>query len=669
MTRNEEYRLVEVPQIKIEDLFYRMALIRRFEERLLDCFQTKQLTGTTHTYLGQEATAVAALSMLNPGDLVCAQHRSHGYFIAASGDPRALFLEILGDIDGVCNGVGGSQHLFTDNFLSNGILGGTPGVATGAALAQKLRGDGGVVVSFIGDGTLGEGLIYESFNIAALWRLPVLFVIENNRYSQTTPIDLNLAGSIRGRTEAFGITTNEIESNDVVELIDRFAAALAHVRKGQGPFCQIVHTYRLGPHSKGDDLRPEAERERWIARDPLRLAKKRLGRRHVEILQRADDNAAKATEMPPSIRSISLDTLTDDRTLIPQKYERETGWRLSDDGQRLVTHLQKVFRSLLETYPEIYLLGEDILDPYGGAFKVYSGLSTAFPGRVLATPVSEAAIVAVANGLALRGYRPIVEIMFGDFATLAFDQILNHATKFARVYRHGTSCPVILRTPFGGYRGYGPTHSQSLEKLFLGIPGLVVTTSDVIHDPRLIWERMLHLSSPCLHIENKGLYGAQLPRIAAEGQLALFRLYSSGGYFPTTTLSLNSKDDQVDLTLIAYGGMVAMAMEAARSLFREYEILAEVVVPSQLAPLPTADLSAAVARSKALLIMEEGTERAGFGAEVIANLSCLGLLKGKRVARCAALDTVIPNNAELERAVLPSLERLIRLAREVCACR
>src|ERR1700756_945818 len=159
-------------------LYHRMALIRHFEEQLLERFAAKELAGTTHTYLGQEATAVAALSMLRPGDFVCSQHRSHGYYLAAGGDPRALFLEILGDVGGVCNGVGGSQHLYAANFLSNGILGGTTGIAAGLALGEKLRGRGGVVASFIGDGTLGEGLTYESFNIASLWKLPVVFVVE-----------------------------------------------------------------------------------------------------------------------------------------------------------------------------------------------------------------------------------------------------------------------------------------------------------------------------------------------------------------------------------------------------------------------------------------------------------------------------------------------------------
>lgn len=648
-------------QIDVAKLYHQMALIRAFEEKLLERFQAKQLTGTTHTYIGQEATAVAALSYLQPGDFVTSQHRSHGYFIAAGGDPRRLFLEIIGDATGVCNGVGGSQHLYTPNFLSNGILGGTAGVAAGIAMAAKLRQSGHIVVCFLGDGTMGEGLTYESLNFAALWKLPILFVIENNRYAQTTPVALQLAGTIAGRAEAFGIAADEIESNDVVDLAARFDLAFAHVRSGRGPYCQVVNTYRVGPHSKGDDFRPEAERRLWRGRDPLRLAEQRLGGQAEAIRRDAESKAAAATEMPEQVAMLPPDQVGDDSRLVPDDHQRVDGWRSEGAGKWMLTHLQQVFPTLLKRHPEIYLLGEDILDPYGGAFKVYKGLSDAFPERVLTTPISEAGMTGIANGMALRGYRPIVEIMFGDFSTLIIDQLLNHATKFARMFRNGVSCPVIVRTPFGGYRGYGPTHSQSLEKLFFGVPGLVVTASDMIHDPELIWERMLGLSAPCLHVENKVLYSAELPDIT-DGRLGPFRLTSSRGYFPTTTLSLRGGRGTPDIAVVAYGGLVGMALEAAQTLFVEHEILADVVVPSQLAPLPVQDLVDASAAAGAVLVLEEGTERFGFGAEVIAQMACRGALSDKRVARCAAIETIIPNNATLEKLVLPGVERVVRLS-------
>jgi 2-oxoisovalerate dehydrogenase E1 component len=373
-------------------------------------------------------------------------------------------------------------------------------------------------------------------------------------------------------------------------------------------------------------------------------------------------DAATATELPEQTRALALDALTTDSALIPAQFEPKDGWRTEGAGRWLVSHLQQVFAALLKEHPDVYLLGEDIVDPYGGAFKVYQGLSSAHSNRVISSPVSEAGIVAAANGLALRGFRPIVEIMFGDFATLTFDQIVNHAAKFARMYRNGVSCPVIVRTPSGGYRGYGPTHSQSLEKFFLGVAGLVVTASDIIHDSALLWERMLGLRSPCIHIENKSLYGTELPHIA-DGRLGPFRMSSSRSYFPTTTLSLAGPEESTDAAIVAYGGLVGMAMEAALNLFHEDEIVCDVVVPSQLSPLPESDLAKALVQPNKIVVLEEGTERAGFGAELIAGLSCTGALRDKRVARCAALDTIIPSNVNLEKQVLPSVNRLIGVVR------
>lgn len=654
----------EATPVTLAELHFRMAKIRFFEEELLSSYQKGNLAGTTHTYIGQEATAVAALSHLEDDDTVCSQHRSHGYFIAGGGDPRRLFLEILGDVDGVCNGVGGSQHLYSQRFLSNGILGGTSGLAVGLALAAKLHGRG-MAVSFLGDGTLGEGIVYESFNLAALWKLPVLFVIENNRYAQTTPVEAAVAGTIVGRAQAFGIASDEIESNDVAALRDRFGAAFSHVRHGEGPFCQVVHTYRLGPHSKGDDHRPAEELAHWRARDPLSLSARALGPQAAEIEKRARAEVETAMSLPPSVRALSLDAFGGDDNLIPDDHAPTDGWRLAGGRKWLVNHMQSVFRDLLTARPDLYLLGEDIKDPYGGAFKMYKGLSSAFPDRVLGTPVSEAGIVAAANGLALRGFRPVVEIMFGDFLPLALDQLINHAAKIKQMYRLEGGCPTILRVPSGGYRGYGPTHSQSLEKLVLGVPGLVVTVADPIHDPRLLWERMLGLSSPCVHVENKTLYAEELPNIV-DGSLGPFRLESDRGYFPVTRLTLAPTGSKADAAIVTYGGLVSMAIDSAKTLFREDELLVDVVVTSQLAPLPLASLVGHLSHANAVVVLEEGSERAGFGAEAIAALTCAGALGNRRAARCAACDTVIPANANLERQVLPSVERLVQIARKVC---
>ncbi|MBI3394624.1 MAG: thiamine pyrophosphate-dependent dehydrogenase E1 component subunit alpha, partial [Spirochaetia bacterium] len=208
-----------------------MSRIRITEQLLLQSFSKGLLRGTTHTYLGQEAIASAALSFLGEDDIVVSNHRCHGHFLAYCEDHRLLLSEIVGSVEGASKGVGGSQHIHHRNFYSNGILGGMVPAAAGMAFAEKIRGTGAISVCFLGDGTLGEGIVYESLNMASLWDIPILYVIENNGIAQSTPISLNLAGSMAARIRAFGIETAEIESNDIGELLPCFEKAFEHVRR------------------------------------------------------------------------------------------------------------------------------------------------------------------------------------------------------------------------------------------------------------------------------------------------------------------------------------------------------------------------------------------------------------------------------------------------------
>ncbi len=256
------------------DRYAQLLGIRLFEQSLLDLFSTGALSGTTHTCLGQETVAVGVVSSIDRArDIVFSNHRGHGHFLAYCGEVERLYLEILGKPGGVCGGRGGSQHLYFDNFYSNGVQGGIVPVATGMALAEKQKGSGAVAVVFLGDGTLGEGVVYESFNIASLWSLPIVFVIEHNGYAQSTPSALQIAGDVAARPRAFGIATEECRSTDAEQISAHATKAIAAARSGRGPQCLVCYTYRLGPHSKGDDTRAESElREAW-SRDPVKAAR------------------------------------------------------------------------------------------------------------------------------------------------------------------------------------------------------------------------------------------------------------------------------------------------------------------------------------------------------------------------------------------------------------
>jgi len=268
--------------IPYKNLYKKMVLIRKFEELLLDLFSKGKLFGTTHTYVGQEAIAVSVMAHLNEADVVFSNHRCHGHFLAKEDDPEGLLAEIMGRENGVCGGRGGSQHLHKNNFYSNGIQGGTVANALGMAFAEKYKKTGNIVVSFMGDGTWGEGISYEAMNMAAIWSVPLLVVVENNRYAQSTPVELNLAGSILQRVQAFDIEADEVESNDVAVLYPKFEEAVRFVREKQKPFVQIVNTYRLNAHSKGDDDRSKDEVKKWWKKEPLQYLETKISKEDIK---------------------------------------------------------------------------------------------------------------------------------------------------------------------------------------------------------------------------------------------------------------------------------------------------------------------------------------------------------------------------------------------------
>jgi len=257
-------------------LYKTMLLIRRFEERLLSEFSTGKLVGTTHAYIGQEADAAGIFSVTDSEDVVFSNHRCHGHFLAYGGDPYRLAAELMGRATGLVGGRGGSQHIHWRNFYSNGIQGGIAPVAAGMALAEKEKHTGKIALVFIGDGTLGEGALYESLNIAALWKLPILFVLEDNRYAQTTPAEKGVAGSMSGRFAAFGIPVWERDTTDVLDIQAAAGETVRAVRSGAGPASLILHTYRFSAHSKGDDPRSPDELARIRTFDPLTVHAARL---------------------------------------------------------------------------------------------------------------------------------------------------------------------------------------------------------------------------------------------------------------------------------------------------------------------------------------------------------------------------------------------------------
>lgn len=637
-------QLAHVGERTMDARLARAYLIRVVEERLLELFAAGKLSGTTHTCLGQELSAVALAEALDRarGDVIFSNHRCHGHYLAWTDDVEGLIAEVMGKRTGPCAGIGGSQHLCGRQFFSNGIQGGIVPVAAGIALGQRLARQGAVTAVCIGDGTLGEGVVYEVLNLSVRWSLPLLIVLENNGYAQSTAQSETLAGDICARAAAFGMTTLHANTWQPEQLAATLKRAVDQVRQTGSPAFVRVDTYRLAAHSKGDDDRDRTEVDRFAQRDPLNVFLARsAGNPAVDaecaaIRVRVD----RAVELASQERAaVAADPAADRSTGAPRKVEFSSESQLSALNRALFQWLSGNARAIV--------LGEDVRAPYGGAFKVTRDLSNSFPDRVLNCPISEAAIVGIGSGLALSGYRPIVEIMFGDFLSLCFDQLLNHAAKFNGMYNGQVTVPLVVRSPMGGGRGYGPTHSQNLEKHLAGIPGITLLVLHGRSRIGAVFEALKGCTGPVVMIENKLLYREKADAPVPGGYAA----FETDCAFPTTLLS---PDGVPDVTVVAFGRMSVIAEQVLADLAQSEEIYVELVLPLQVWPLKMAPIVQSVSRTGKLLVVEEGAAGFDLGAEVIAAVA-VECRSAQRLAirRIAARAVPIPSSLELEHEVLP----------------
>ncbi len=636
-------------QVPVSELMPTAVLIRQLERRLLALFSEGKLFGTVHTCIGQELIAVALGHLLTRDDWVVSNHRCHGHFIAVTDMVDELIAEIMGKTTGVCGGWGGSQHICAGRFFSNGIQGGGVPIAAGLALAEKLGGSAGIAVAFIGEGTLGQGVVYETANLASKWQVPFLIVLENNRYSQSTKMENVVAGSLLARFEAFDISCFDSDTWCLDSLMAETTRAVEYVRQQRKPAVLRVQTDRLMAHSKGDDDRPDDEVASYWERDFISTYEKENAEEYALLLQAAETRIDAAVEKAQSAADAQLIPYDSPAYDAPVRWAAVSG----DDRRRIGEILRDCFTRWMEEDERIVMIGEDIVSPYGGAFKVTKGLSDLYPDRVLATTISEPAIVGFGNGMALHGMRPVCEIMFGDFLTLGFDQFVNHASKFPTMYNGQVEVPLIVRTPMGGGRGYGPTHSQSIEKHFLGLPQTQVLALNDRVSPEQVYNALLEqIAQATLVIENKLLYAKRLNTSQQPG----FVWEISDERYPTVRMR---PEGTPDLTIACYGGMLGPVEEAVLQAFDELEIICEVVCPTQLYPMNVFPFIESLRASGNVLVIEEGQSFAAWGAELIAQVSELAPGVLRRSGRFSALPVAIPTSGPLEKQVLPRAESIL----------
>jgi pyruvate/2-oxoglutarate/acetoin dehydrogenase E1 component len=553
---------------------------------------------------------------------------------------------------------------------ANGIVGAPYLIATGAALSAKHQASDRVAVAIAGDGATNQGMFHEALNFAAVFNLPVIFVIENNLYGEFTPLSRHASiQQLSERATAYGIPGQTVDGNDVWAVYTATQEAVARARRGEGPTLLECLTYRWRGHMEGEDAdyRDQAEIEAWKRRCPiLGLERALLDAGELteddlaQIVHQAETEVGQALAFAQNSPEPLAEALTEDvyspepavlyrPTVHHSRPARKAGLA------REISYSRAIFEALVEEMgrdPAVLLLGEDVST--GGYFAVTADIAEEFgPLRILDTPISEYAIVGAAVGAAMTGLRPVAEILFSDFLTTCMDPIVNQAAKLRYMSGGQYALPLVVRTPGGGGIGMAAQHSQSLEAWLTGIPGLIVMAPGSPYDAKGLLKAAIRSNNPVLFFENKLLYTAIGP--VPEGEY----LVSIG------VADIKRPGD--DVTLVAIGAMVGPALEAAEALGSE-GISVEVVDPRTLVPCDWATIVRSVVKTGRLVVAEPGVLTHGFGAEIVSRVAevALGSLNALP-RRVAGVDVPIPYNRALEYAALPDLEDLLQAVREVMA--
>ncbi|MCC7353870.1 MAG: dehydrogenase [Anaerolineae bacterium] len=659
--------------------------IRALENNIAELLGKAVLKGASHLYAGQEAVAVGAVAALRDDDLITSTHRGHGH-AHAHGDKAAktsaaqqehfnqMMAEVLGKSGGYCKGKGGSMHIADvahGNLGATGIVAGNIPVAVGAALAQKLQNTDRVVLCFFGEGAVNSGNFHESLNMASLWNLPVVFVIENNQYAMSVPWKkASKLPDAADRACAYGIPGQVVDGMDVIAVRAAVSQATDRARSGGGPTLIEAKTYRWYGHSHSDPraYRTREEEAEWKARDPITVLKKNLELLHwlgddeyesldrqVQAKMEAAMTFALASPEPDS-KELETDVYAPMKTTQADiEAEREMRERIRRDGKmRVIPYAQALVEAMREEMlrdPRVFIMGEDV-GLYGGAYGATRGLSQEFGDwRVLDTPISEATIAGAAVGAAMAGMRPIAEIMYVDFTPLAMDQLANQGAKNRYMFGGKTSVPMVLRTEGGAGRAIAAHHSQSLEALWTHFPGIYVVMPATPYDAKGLLKAAIRDDNPVMFIEHKMLYKEKGPVPEEEYVIPLG--------------VADVKREGKDVTLVTYSRMVLRALEAAEALAKE-GIDVEVVDLRTLKPLDIDTIIRSVKKTGRFVGVTEAYENTSFINEVMAQVNDLAFdWLDAPMVRVAAANVPVPRAEILEDLAIPNVGRIVAACRKV----
>jgi 2-oxoisovalerate dehydrogenase E1 component len=652
-----------LPPAELRALHRAILLPRVIEEKALVLLRQGRLS-KWFSGIGQEAIAVGVASALQTDDWILPMHRNLGVFTTRQVDMLRLFRQLFGRSGGFTQGRDRTFHFGLPEKSIVGMishLGAMLPVACGLGLASKLKGTGRVAATFTGDGSTSEGDFHEALNLAAVWKLPVLFVIENNQYGLSTPSREQYAcARLADRAVGYGIPGHTIDGNDLLAVYQATRDAAARARAGDGPTLLEFETFRMRGHEEASGVAyvPPHLFEEWAKKDPLvRLesvlkATGVMTAAEIEVLREmlkaeVDGLADEAldTPVPSSTREKELASVY---AAAPVPVGPAPGVKTRE--LRYIDAITEALQTAMRRDPRVVLMGQDIAE-YGGAFKVTKGFLEEFGrDRVRNTPIIESGILGAALGLAIDGMVPMVEMQFGDFISCGFNQIVNNLAKTH--YRWGTSVPCVIRAPTGGGTGAGPFHSQNVEAWFTHVAGLKVIAPATPEDAKGLLLASLAEPNPVLFLEHKLLYRS-LKGMVPEG------------YYTTPIGKARIARRGHDLTIVAYGIAVHWALEAAATLAREGSEI-EVIDLRTLLPWDKATVLQSVRRTAKVLVLHEAPLTGGFGGEIAATISQEAFSDlDAPVTRLGGSDTPIPFAEALEEMLsprpdlLPTLRKLL----------
>jgi 2-oxoisovalerate dehydrogenase E1 component len=647
-------------------LYRTMVRIRRCEEQLARAHQRGLVHGACHTYVGQEAIAAGVCEHLRTEDVVFSTHRGHGHALAKGVSPFELIAELFGRAEGCSRGRGGSMHLFAPEvglLGTSGIVGPCILQAAGAGYSFRLLQTDRVAVAFFGDGAVNNGAFHEGLNLAAIWKLPVLFVCENNQFATEVPFAYSAGNpDVAARGAVYGMPGVAVDGNDVLAVHAAAGEAARRARNGNGPTLLECKTYRTRPHAEGMGdfgYRTRDEVEAWKARCPIRRLRDRLLADRLtteaeldgieaEVRQEVEDAYRRAEKSPwPPAADAATHVYAEPRASEPAP---------PPDPGRSVTWMQATLEALtaeMEANPAIFVLGEGI-GKRGGNFKTTAGLYERFgEERLRDTPISERGFTGLAGGAAMTGTRPVVDFMFADFLLDAVGEVVNQMAKMQYMSSGRLKMPVLLRGCIGIGHSAATHHSGNYYPMYAHFPGLRVVVPSNPYDAKGLLHHALRCDDPVLFLEHRELLALKgpVPEAAYEipfGQAAVVR-------------------EGHDLTVVAVAHMVNRTSQACDQLAAE-GVSVELIDPRTIAPLDTDTIRCSVAKTGRLLVVDETFGPFGVGAEIAAQIADRGFDDlDAPIRRLNGLHTPTPYSPPLEAAVVPDVDAIVRAIRDLLA--